>query len=65
MRIFRIKELRKNLNLTVKELSIKSGVAIGYVSTLENDKKGESNPSREIMIRIACALGSTAHEIFF
>jgi len=65
MHIFKIKELRKNLNLTIKELSVKSGVAIGYVSTLENDKKGESNPSREIMIKIAHALESTAHEVFF
>lgn len=65
MRIFKIKELRKNLKLTIKELSVKSGVAIGYLSTLENDKKGVSNPSREVMIKIADALGSTAHEVFF
>jgi transcriptional regulator with XRE-family HTH domain len=65
MRIFKIKEMRKNLNLTIKELSIKSGVAIGYLSTLENDIKGASNPSREIMIRIADALEASAIEVFF
>ena len=65
MRIFKIKEKRKHLNLTIKQLSIKSGVAIGYLSTLENDIRGGSNPSREIMIKIAHALESTAHEVFF
>lgn len=65
MRIFKIKETRKGLNLTIKELSVKSGVAIGYLSTLENDIKGASNPSREVMIKIANALETSAIEIFF
>ncbi|OPJ58523.1 helix-turn-helix domain-containing protein [Clostridium chromiireducens] len=65
MKVFKIKEIRKNLNLTIKELSIKSGVAIGYLSTLENDIKGASNPSREVMIKIADALETSAIEVFF
>lgn len=65
MRVFKIKELRKNLKLTIKELSAKSGVATGYLSTLENDKKGVSNPTREVMIKIARALNSSANEVFF
>ena len=65
MKKFKIKELRKNLKLTIKDLSAKSGVATGYLSTLENDKYGKVNPSREVMIKIATALESTANEIFF
>jgi transcriptional regulator with XRE-family HTH domain len=65
MRKFKIKELRKNLKLTIKDLSAKSGVATGYLSTLENDKNGKSNPSRDVMIKIAIALESTANDVFF
>lgn len=65
MRKFKIKELRKNLKLTIKDLSAKSGVATGYLSTLENDKNGKSNPTREVMIKIAIALESTANDVFF
>ncbi|MDR3597122.1 helix-turn-helix transcriptional regulator [Clostridium sp.] len=65
MRKFKIKELRKNLKLTIKDLSAKSGVATGYLSTLENDKSGKSNPSRDVMIKIAIALESTANDVFF
>ncbi|MBN1043755.1 helix-turn-helix transcriptional regulator [Clostridium botulinum] len=60
-----IKNLRNKLNMTVKELSKASGVAIGYISTLENDKKDISNPSKVVMTKIAKALDSTVPEVFF
>jgi len=65
MNKFKIKELRKKMNLTVQELSVKSGVALGYVSALENDKRGLTNPSMEIMVKISNALGYSANEVFF
>ncbi|AWK51586.1 XRE family transcriptional regulator [Clostridium beijerinckii] len=65
MNKFKIKELRKKMNLTVQELSIKSGVAMSYVSTLENDKSGLTNPTMEIMIKISNALGCSPNEVFF
>lgn len=61
----RIKYYRKQLGLTIRQLSEKSEVAIGYVSTLENDKKGKKNSSKEVMLKIACALEKTVPEVFF
>lgn len=61
----KIKILRKSLGLTVRELSDKSNVAVGYISTLENDESGTSNPTKEVMARIATALNSTVPEVFF
>jgi len=60
-----IKVFRNKLNMTVKDLSDAAGVAIGYISTLENDKKGTCNPSKSIMTKIAKALKSTVPEVFF
>lgn len=60
-----IKILRHTLNMTVKQLSKASGVASGYISTLENDKNSTSNPSKTVMIKIANALKSTVPEVFF
>lgn len=61
----KIKFLRNKLNLTVRELSQKSGVAASYISTIENDEIGTSNPTKEVMIKIAGALKSTVPEVFF
>lgn len=61
----KIKQMRKALGLTVRELSETSRVAVGYISTLENDEKGTSNPSKDTMVKISEALGKTVPEIFF
>lgn len=61
----KIKAKRSELGLTIRQLSIKSRVAASYISTLENDENGTSNPTKEVMIRIASALKSTVPEIFF
>lgn len=60
----RIKYFRQKLGLTVKELSNKANVAIGYVSELENNKEN-INPTKDVMIRISQALGETVPIIFF
>lgn len=60
-----IKVFRKKLNLTVKQLSEKSNVAVGYISTLENDSDGITNPTKETMVKIANALGKSVPDVFF
>lgn len=59
----KLKVIRKSENMTIQELSEKSGVSMGYISHLENG--GRKNPSREIMGKIANALNRTVMEIFF
>ncbi|AJG98823.1 DNA-binding protein [Clostridium beijerinckii] len=61
----RMKILREELGLTVREVAERANVAVGYVSTLENDKENKTNPSKDVMTRIAKALESTVTEIFF
>jgi transcriptional regulator with XRE-family HTH domain len=60
-----IKLLRMQLNLTIRELSFKADVATGYISMLENDIGGQTNPTKDVMTRIAKALNSTVSEVFF
>ncbi|NFF78352.1 helix-turn-helix transcriptional regulator [Clostridium sporogenes] len=61
----KIKELRVKLGLTVRELSDKANVAVGYISTLENDNDDRTNPTKETMEKISIALNSTVSEVFF
>lgn len=50
----RFKELRKEQNLTLKELSQKTGLSIGYLSNLE---RNISSPTLDYMQRICEILG--------
>ena len=59
----KIRKFRINKNMTLKELSEEIGVSIGYLSHLERGSR--SNPSKEIMEKIAIALESSIPEIFF
>lgn len=52
----KIKELRKSKDLTLKQLSDKSGIELTYLSKLENDKLN-SLPSEETINKIVGALG--------
>lgn len=61
----KIKELRAALGMTVRELADKSNVAVGYISTLENDSDNNTNPTRDVMQRIAKSLNSTVAQVFF
>jgi transcriptional regulator with XRE-family HTH domain len=61
----KIKFLRNELGLTVRELSKESGVAASYISTLENDENSKSNPTKEVMTKIAEALKSSVPKVFF
>lgn len=59
----KIKKFRENKNMTLKELSEEVGISVGYLSHLERGSR--SNPSKEVMEKIAIALNSTIPEIFF
>lgn len=64
-RMNKIKILRIEMGMTVRELSDKANVAVGYISTLENDNEGYTNPTKDVMQRIATALHTTVIEVFF
>lgn len=59
----KIKFFRQKQGLTVKALSRKSKLAVGYLSDLENGKS--NNPSKDTMEKIAMALGQTVPEVFY
>ncbi len=59
----KLKFIRKSENMTIQELSEKSGVSMGYICHLERGTR--KNPSKEIMEKIAVALKRTVTEIFF
>lgn len=59
----KLKNIRKEKNLTLEELSEKTGVSAGYLCHLENGSR--THPSIEVMEKIAQALNKTIFEIFF
>jgi transcriptional regulator with XRE-family HTH domain len=61
----RVKNFRQEQNITLKQLSEMTGIAIGYICDIENDEDGKKNPTRDVMQRIADALGKTVPEVFF
>lgn len=60
-----IKHYREQEKLTIRQLSEKSGVSVGYLSDLENDGAESINPSKDVMTKIASALNKTVPEVFF
>lgn len=61
----KIKQFRSEAGMTVRGLSELAGVAVGYLSALENDTDSVVNPTKEVMERISTALGKTVPEVFF
>lgn len=59
----KIKKIRKEKHMKLKEVAYKSGISIGYLSHLENGSR--ANPSREVMENIAYALNKSITEVFF
>ncbi len=59
----KLKEIRIQKGLTIRELANKANVAYSYISELENLNK--SNPSKETMDKLAKALGVTVAELFY
>ena len=59
----RIRHYRKQSGISLRDLADQSGVARGYLSTLENGKK--ANPSMHTVASIAAVLGVTAEDLGF
>ncbi|MBW6408795.1 helix-turn-helix transcriptional regulator [Clostridium weizhouense] len=59
--ILNIKKIRKERNLTVSQLSYKSGVSRGYITELENAKY--ENPSLQIICSLSRALRVTPNDL--
>ncbi len=56
-----IRELRKQRNLTIRQLELYSGVSNSYLSQLENGKRGI--PSAEILKKLSGPLNITQNEL--
>jgi len=61
----KIKFFREKSGMTVRELAKKADVAVGYISVLENDSEGNTNPTKNVMEKISKALNLSVTEIFF
>lgn len=63
MIVFRIKELRKNKNITAYKLSKEIGVTRAYLSELENGKR--VNPTMKVLTDIANILEVNIKDLFY
>lgn len=63
MIVFIIKTIRKNKNISLKELSINSGVSISYLSEIENNRV--DNVSMDVLYKISKSLNEEIKNIFF
>lgn len=59
----RMQQIRKQKGITLTNLSIKTGISIGYLSHLE--KGTRKNPSIEMMDKIAKVLEKSVSDVFF
>ena len=57
-----IKIFRKQKNLTLNELSLKTNISVGYLCHLENGSR--KNPSYKTMQKISKALEKEIGEVF-
>ena len=63
MYLNQMRKLRISKNMTLEELSEKTGISAGYLCHLEKRKR--KNPSARVMEIIALELGQTVSEVFF
>jgi len=59
----KLKEIRLEKGMTLKELAEKANISAGYLCHLERGTR--ANPSIDVMEKIAKALDKTIFEIFF
>ncbi|MDI9215982.1 helix-turn-helix domain-containing protein [Clostridium tertium] len=59
----KLKQRRKELEMSVYDLAKKTGISPAYISNLENGQK--NNPSKDVMEKISISLGKTVSELFF
>lgn len=60
---YKIKEVRKRLNISQVDLAAKSGVSRTTISKLETNR--EAVTMTDTLLRIAQALGVSVEELFF
>jgi len=60
----KLRSLRKQAKMGLKDLAIKSGVGLGTLSRIENDKLGPSGSRIETHRKICEALGVTLAELY-
>jgi transcriptional regulator with XRE-family HTH domain len=56
----RLRELRRNRNLTLSELADRAGISLTYLSQIE---RGSRNPTLAIVVRLAQALDTTPDQL--
>ncbi|KGO14000.1 DNA-binding protein [Clostridium botulinum] len=59
----KIKVIRNKLGLSVYKIAELTGLTPSYINNLENGYK--TNPTKDVMDKIATALGQTVPEIFY
>ena len=59
----KMRQIREKNGMTLEELSVKTGISVGYLSHLERGTR--DNPSICVMDKIAYALGKSLLEVFF
>lgn len=60
----KIKQIRQQKGMSLRELSQTSGVALGYLSELENEKNVKKNPTIEIVCKLAKALDCEPQDLY-
>lgn len=56
-----LKELRKQKKVSIRQLSIKTGIARGYLSELERDV--HDNPTIDVVCKLCKVLGCTPNDL--
>lgn len=59
----KLRYYRKKQKFTLKELSEKTGISVGYLSHIENGSR--TNPSMKTMYKISQALQASIEDVFF
>jgi len=59
----KMRQIREKNGMTLEELSVKTGISVGYLSHLERGTR--DNPTICVMDKIAYALGKSLAEVFF
>lgn len=63
MIVFRIKEVRKQKNISLKRLSRETNISRSYLFDLENNRK--TNPSMQLLFNIATVLDVNVKDLFY
>lgn len=63
MIVFNIKKVREENNISIYQLSKKTGISRTYLVELENNKK--SNPTIQILYQIALVLNVNIKDLFY